>query len=127
MIERVKKFTIGKKSFTVNFPNIGQIIDLESLKQGLSSNRYGVMVASGVASAYYALDLIDTIAFYQIVCPEVGKYYNIENYTTLPPEKINDLMNAYTKQIKPWYDKVMQEIKQASKESNQDDGEGTDM
>ena len=127
MIERVKKFTIGKKSFTVNFPNIGQIIDLESLKQGLSSNRYGVMVASGVASAYYALDLIDTIAFYQIVCPEVGKYYNIENYTTLSPENINDLMNAYTKQIKPWYDKVMQEIKQASKESNQDDGEGTDM
>ena len=29
MIQRVKKFNIGEKSFTVSFPNVGQIIDVE--------------------------------------------------------------------------------------------------
>ena len=125
MIERVKKFKIGKREFTVEFPNIGQIIDLESLKQGLSSNRYGVMAASGVTTAYYALDLIDTICFYQIVCPEVGKYYDIQNYTSLSIDKINDLKDAYFKQIKPWYDRVMKELKEASQESADDNGENT--
>lgn len=50
MIERQKKFSIGEKTFTAQFPNVGQLIDLESLKQALTNNRYGVMAASGVAS-----------------------------------------------------------------------------
>ena len=52
MIQRVKKFNIGEKSFTVSFPNVGQIIDVESLKQALTGGRYGVMASSGVASMY---------------------------------------------------------------------------
>ena len=57
-MERTKKFTIGSKSFVAKFPNVGQIIDIDSMKQALSSNRYGNMAASGVVSAYFALDLI---------------------------------------------------------------------
>lgn len=111
MIERQKKFSIGDKSFTANFPNVGQLIDLESLKQALTSNRYGVMAASGVASMYYALDMVDSIAFLQVCVPSVAKYYDIKNYTVLAPEDIKDLMEAYQKELKPWFDKVMAELK----------------
>lgn len=111
MIERVKKFNIGKKSFVVEFPNVGQLIDLESLKQALTSNRYGVMAASGVASMYYALDMVDAIAFFQVCVPEVAKYYNIKNYTSLEPEKISDLVKVYQDEIRPWFDNIMNELK----------------
>ena len=109
MIERQKKFSIGEKSFTANFPNVGQLIDLESLKQALTSNRYGVMASSGVASMYYALDMVDAIAFLQVCVPSVAKYYDIKNYTALSPEDIKELMEAYQKELKPWFDKVMAE------------------
>lgn len=111
MIERQKKFNIGEKAFTVQFPNVGQLIDLESLKQALTSNRYGVMAASGVASMYYVLDMVDAIAFFQVCVPDVAKYYDIKNYTLLSPEKLKDLVEVYQKEIRPWFEKIMAELK----------------
>ena len=126
MIERKKKITIGKKSFVVDFPNVGQMIDIESLRCALSNNRYGSMIASGVVSMYDALDLIDAIAFYQICAPEVGKFYNIENYTALQLEDIAKLMKAYRKDIKPWYNKVMEEIRASYNELTEDEDEANE-
>ena len=117
-LQRQKKFTIGEKTFIANFPNIGQIIDIESLKQALTNNRYGQMATSGIASMYYALDLVDAISFYQIVVPEVAKYYNIRNFASLSVDKSKDLIDAYQKQIKPWFDGMLNELK----EMTTDDG-----
>lgn len=119
-MEKVKKFTIGKKQFTATFPNVGQIIDIDAMKQALSSNRYGSMVASGLASAYYALDLIDAISFYQVVTPEVGRYFNITNYSELSLEESQDLVNAFKEQIQPWYIDTMNEIRGLAKKSMDD-------
>lgn len=110
-IEREKKVIIGKKQFIAKFPNVGQIIDLESLKQALTNNRYGQMAISGISSMYNALDLVDAVSFYQIVMPEVGKYYDIRNYAEMDLDKIQDLIRAYQEQIKPWYDQTMAELK----------------
>lgn len=111
MIERQKKFSIGDKTFVCQFPNVGQLIDLESLKQALTNNRYGSMAASGVASMYYILDLVDAVAFFQVCVPSVAKYYDIKNYTSLDPEKVKDLVEAYQNELKPWFDKVMSELR----------------
>ena len=119
-MERTKSFKIGQKQFTVKFPNVGQIIDLDAMKQALSGNRYGSMAASGLASAYYALDLIDAIAFYQIVCPEVGRYYDIKNYAEMELDKIEDLMKAWKDEIQPWFIDTMNEIRGVSKQSMED-------
>lgn len=119
-MDRIKKFTIGKKEFTAKFPNVGQIIDIDSMKQALSSNRYGSMVASGLASAYYALDLIDAITFYQVVVPEVGKYFNIMNYTELDLAESQELIKAFKEQIQPWYVETMNEIRGIAKQSVDD-------
>lgn len=110
-LQRQKKFNIGEKTFVANFPNIGQIIDLESLKQALTSNRYGQMAASGIASMYYALDLVDAIAFYQIVVPEVAKFYDIRNYASLSVDKSKSLVEVYQQQIRPWFDETLNELK----------------
>lgn len=110
-LQRQKKFKIGEKTFVADFPNVGQIIDLESLKQALTSNRYGQMAASGIASMYYALDLVDAIAFYQIVVPEVAKYFDIKNFASLSVDKSRDLVDVYQKQIKPWFDETLNELK----------------
>lgn len=122
-MDKIKSFQIGEKKFTAKFPNVGQIIDLDAMKQALSGNRYGSMAASGLASAYYALDLIDAIAFYQIVCPEVGRYYDIRNYGELELDKIEDLMKAWKEQIQPWFIETMNEIRGVAKQSMEDANE----
>jgi hypothetical protein len=111
VIERQKKFTINGAAFIAKFPNVGQLIDLESFKQALTSNRYGQMAASGVASMYQALDLVDAIAFFQVVVPEVGKRFDIKNYTQMSLDEIKHIVDAYQNEIKPWFDKTMVELK----------------
>ena len=123
-MERTKKFTIGSKSFVAKFPNVGQIIDIDSMKQALSSNRYGNIAASGVVSAYFALDLIDAISFLTIVCPDVQRYFDIKNYTTMQIDEINEIVKAYTEQIRPWYDKTMNELNGISTKSQDGETEG---
>ena len=110
-LQRQKKFSIGNKSFIADFPNVGQIIDLESMKQVLTNNKYGQMAASGITSMYYALDLVDAISFFHVVVPEVAKYYDIKNYASLQIDKVKDLLDAYQKEIKPWFDKTLKELK----------------
>lgn len=119
MIERSKKITIGEKSFIVNFPNVGQMIDIESMKQSLTGNRYGSMAASGIASMYLALDVADTIAFLTVCVPDVAKYYNIIDYSSLPADKMNVYVNIYKEQILPWYNKILMELRGITDDSEE--------
>jgi len=89
-MERQKTFKIGERQFVAKFPNVGQIIDLESFKQALTNNRYGQMAMSGIASMYFALDLVDAIAFYSVIVPEVGKYFDISNFAAIPLDKAKE-------------------------------------
>ena len=111
MIERSKKITIGKKSFVVEFPNVGQILDIESMKQALTNNRYGIMAKSDIKSMYYALDVVDAVSFLTVVAPEVGKYFNVGNYLSLSPEKVQEFVDVYQKDIYPWYAKTLEILK----------------
>jgi len=125
MIEREKKITIGEKSFIVKFPNVGQIISLESAKQALTDNRYGQMAASGVASMYYALDLVDTIAFFQVCGAEILKFFDIKNIASVAPDKLDMFVETYAEQIKPWLDKTFDELRGLSVKKT-DNGEKGD-
>lgn len=118
-MERSKKFKIGEHQFVATFPNVGQIIDLESYKQSFTNGKYGQMAMSGIASQYFALDLIDAIVFYQVVTPEVGKYFDISNYASIPLDKAKKFIEVYQREIKPWFDKTMNELKGVAVE---DDG-----
>lgn len=48
---------------------------------------------------------------FRYAVPSVAKYYDIKNYTALAPEDIKELVEAYQKELKPWFDKVMAELK----------------
>lgn len=109
-IQREIKFNIGEKNFTAKFPNVGQMIDIESLKQALTSNRYGTMSASGVKSMYIALDLVDAVAFFQVCVPTVSKHFDIKNYANLQLDEVRDIVQAYLLQIKPWFDDLVKQL-----------------
>lgn len=120
MIERSKKITIGEKSFIVNFPNVGQMIDIESMKQGLTGNRYGSMASSGIASMYMALDVVDAISFLTVVVPDIAKYYNIQDYTKLSPDKMSEYTKIYKEEILPWYNSILMELRGITNESEKE-------
>jgi hypothetical protein len=123
-MEREKKFNIGGKTFIAKFPNVGQMIDIESLKQALTNNRYGIMAASGISSMYDALDIVDAVAFLKVCVPSVSKFYNIDNYMALQIDVVKDFVDVYKKELKPWYDNLISELKGISLNNGSGSSEG---
>ena len=117
-IQRTKNFKIEEKTFSVNFPNVGQIIDIEGLKQAMTNNKYGAMASSGIVSMYYALDFVDAASFLQICCPAVARHFDISNYMDLSPEKMEMFVEAFKKEILPWYNDTLKQLRQVGKEDD---------
>lgn len=121
MIARHKEISIGGESLIVSFPNVGQIIDIESLKLALTNNKYGAMASSGIVSMYYALDIVDAISFFRVCLPEFSKENKLDMYLSIQVDKINQIVDAYKNQIKPWLDETMNKLKGISKNDENTD------
>lgn len=114
MIEREITISYSNKKFQVKFPNVGQLIDIESLKNALTGGKYGSFAASGVKSMYFILDIVDTIAFLTVMCPKLKNFITEEedgiDYTQMKPETVKTLVTVYKEQILPWYSKIMGQL-----------------
>lgn len=113
MIEREITISYNDKKFQVKFPNVGQLIDIESLKNALTRGKYGSFAASGVKSMYFILDIVDTIAFLTVMCPKLKNFITEEDgidYTQMKPETVKTLVTVYKEQILPWYSKIMGQL-----------------
>lgn len=124
MIEREITVEYNGKKFQIKFPNVGQLIDIESLKNGLTGGKYGSFAASGVKSMYFVLDIVDTIAFLTVMCPKLKNFITEEDgdkldYTSMKPETVKKLVDLYKKQILPWFNNIMQQLYSATIDDEQ--------
>lgn len=109
-LERKKSFTFQGEKVTVNFPNVGQMIDMEALKQSVTGNKYGSMSASGVKSMFFALDMVDALVFFEVMCPKMKRLMNIKSFTEIPPEEMKPVVDAYKVHVAPWYNKLLNDL-----------------
>ena len=100
----------------VKFPNFGEMIDSENLKTAYSGGRYGVMLASGVKSMIYAVDVIDAMAFIEIKLKAVRNMLNIpesQSMMSVDSALASELTAWYKQQIAPWYNSMMSKLYEA--------------
>lgn len=122
MIDREIVVNYNEKKFQIKFPNVGQMIDIESLKNALTGGKYGSFAASGIKSMYFILDIVDTIAFLSVMCPRLKNFITEEDgekldYTQMKPETVKTLINVYKNQILPWYSKWLEQLYSTANES----------
>ena len=100
----------------VKFPNVGEMIDIENLKTAYSGGRYGVMLASGVKSMIYAVDVIDAMAFIEIKLKAIRNMLNIpesQSMMSVDSALASELTAWYKQQIAPWYNSMMSKLYEA--------------
>jgi len=104
----ILKFPAAKEgdapiSQSVYFPNIGQYLDIESLKLSLSANNYNQLLSAGTVGAIWALDIVDAVAHLQVLCPGLGRDLSFNSYLDIPIQKANQIVSVYKDQFLPWY------------------------
>jgi hypothetical protein len=110
MITKSIKFVIDKVNYDATFPNVGQLLEIQNLQNLLTNNSYASMLQSGLKSAYFALDMVDAISFLFVMVPQLRKDLNVTNYNELDPFLAKKIVSAYKKQIRPWYNELMDEL-----------------
>lgn len=109
-MEKSIKLQITGKDYVIKFPNVGQLMDIESLKSALTNGQYGELVRMNTRLSNSALDIADTIATFSVLIPEIKETLNVKTYTELDPFKAKDLVKCYKKQYFPWFNEINQEL-----------------
>jgi len=110
-LSKNKVIVIEGSSYTVTFPNVGELRRIEALKQMYSTNQYGAMARSGMISSSRALDIIDMISHFTVLIPKFEDgLLKVNSIDDLNPMEAMPFVKAYKKQFKPWYDSWMSVI-----------------
>lgn len=94
-------------SIELSEPNVGELLQINSLKNVLSGNTYAATFeAARVSSvANMTLDLIDCFALISVLAPDAIAKANLQNVTSI--EKLSvalskKIVTEYRNKVKPW-------------------------
>lgn len=104
------KVKIDDKEYVVNFPNVGQTLDIESMKMALTGNKYPEFALSNLRSNVFVADLTDAIATFFVLIPELRGNLNVKSYSELDLMVGAKLVKAYMDDYYPFYQEIMKEI-----------------
>src|SRR5690554_299905 len=115
-MERKKELIIktpdGKveNRYTVEWPTVQNIIDIESLKLMLSKGKYTEMILSGTKWMERTLNYIDMCAYLTVFCPGLVKDMKVDIRNLDAIDANGGLLKVYQEQFLPWWNKYEQMV-----------------
>jgi len=90
-------------SFNIAFPNMGQIIDIETNKISYANGRYSQLINSNIISSNIAKDLVEMAATFTVLIPDFQKIFKLNSIFELNPIDATEFVTVYKEEVFPWY------------------------
>jgi len=127
MYQTKTKVKIDKEVYEIGYPNVGQQLDIEAMKELLSNNKYAQLASTGSKTATQLLDYIDAVSNFIVLIPAIkekmtdkdGKI-NIKAFVETDPNFQKRLSKAY---LKYYTEFVIPLEKEINKELDLEDSE----
>ena len=117
-MNKTVEVNIDEKKYVVKFPNVGQTLDIESMKMSLTGNKYPELVMSPLKTTEFAADLVDAIATFFVMIPELRGNLNVKSYSELDVMSGAKLIKAYLTDYYPFYKDIMTEVYKFQKDGS---------
>jgi hypothetical protein len=102
--EKSIEITIKNNRYQVKFPNNGQLIDIQAMKNRLANGQYLNFEWNAFDPLMKrAKDSIDMLSTFSILIPDLKKDLNVSTIVALDIEFENELLRAYRDQFLPWF------------------------
>lgn len=107
-----------EREYVIDFPNTGKMMDMELLKLQISDGKYDVLKYSFNPSFIQQATIIDAIATFNTLIPQLKQDLNVKSLMELSYEQMSIVVAAYVEQFAPWYEEwlallnVPKEVKQ---------------
>ena len=105
-----KQIKIGDQIFGVSYPTVGQKLQIENVKLLLTDNGYGDLARSAHITALNLLDLVDAVAYFTILIPEISSSLSVNNFLNMEPLKAKMYAKAFKREFRPWMEAVDVEL-----------------
>ena len=123
-MNRSIKIDVRGNIYQIEYPNTGQQIDIELLKSRIADGNYDSLRFSSNPLFLLQADIIDMIATFTILIPQLKKDLNVKSFFDLKEEETDELLNIYSEQFIPWYVEIKQMIKNPDKNLNKNQDKG---
>ena len=107
ILQKTLTFKLEKSTYTLTFPNVGQFMDIENMRMGLTNGAYTDLLRSGLKTSHFQVDLVDALSILMVLVPEIRKDLLVTNYNDLDIFLAKIVVKAYKKDVKPWFDGLM--------------------
>jgi len=114
---------IRGNNYEVNFPNCGQLIDIENYKASLSKGQYRNLVNNMTTNSLMALDLIDCVAVFSVLIPKFLEDLKVASIFQLDLISMKEICDIFKKEYLPWYSQWMDVISGKEDDKKEDDKE----
>ena len=128
-IERTKTITIKGSEFVFDIADVSvnDYIGITNEKIRITPN-YAKIATSPLMSAFNSANIIDMIATFRILKPEIEDAVHGKDFSQLNILDIKDLLDVYVKEFSPWYSSWMKEfespfVPKEEKEGDKDEKE----
>lgn len=97
------KLKIKGKEYEVSFPKMGQFIDIQTLKAKICEGSYEGLVNSISPNEQYSKLLVDMVATFNILIPNLKKDLEVESILSLSLIESKPLLDVYVESWLPFY------------------------
>jgi len=105
-----KHLEIRGKGYNIPFPNVGQLMDIESFKIAYTNGKYIDMAMSNLKAHGFALDVADTIAYLSVLIPDLRKDLKIDNWRNIDPFVAKELVKIFKADFIPWFKPLLDDL-----------------
>lgn len=101
------KIEIRGNSYDIKLPNTGEFIDIQGIKSRIANENYGAISNSLEYQSGFAKLLVDMIATFNVLIPELKNSLNTKSILALSMQESRELLDPYMDVFLPWYDEWM--------------------
>lgn len=109
-LSKTIKIKIKGNEYEIKFPNNGQLIDIETMKQALSKGSMDSLLISRNAQSNLVYVTIEMISTFTILIPQLIEDLRVDNLLDLDPIETRELRRIYVEDYHAWYTKWMKDI-----------------
>lgn len=118
-LQRTIDFNVKGNSYTLTFPTVGQLFQIEAMKVSVTLGTYGEMVKGITITILRTLDFVDMVAYLTILCPNLIKDLKVDSLTKLDIFDAKELVLEYRKQVVPWINKWQETLNDFKEEEQE--------
>ena len=102
-LERIKKFVFKGEEYQIEFPTVGEYIDIENQKLIQSNGQWVNLLKNQTVSALRSIQIIECVSILMILCPKLFANMKVTSYKEIDAIDFLELLTLYNKEINPWY------------------------